>query len=243
MLNGVLLWVNESLEEEQFYTAKQYKAVYDSIDKMNADEALEKLTQMQSELDILEQMSFGEEVSDIDTNADSKSMLEKYKSKSYLSFCNDTYTEQQLIADVIKEVKACAEYDSYLDGIDEQARKMTGISLFAEHDSFSYKNIAKTPNDFAHLKGSTLAPAPSKGAHMATGFFPTDIAAFLMIVTVVVTIVTREKKLDQITLSRTTYKGRIPLGIAKLMTCFTAAFAALFLLFSVNFAAGYLTYG
>ena len=64
-----------------------------------------------------------------------------------------------------------------------------------------------------------------------------------MIVTVVVTIVKREKELDQITLSRTTYKGRIPLGIAKLMTCFTAAFAALFLLFSVNFAAGYLTYG
>ena len=171
MLNGVLLWVNESLEEEQFYTAKQYKAVYDSIDKMNADEALEKLTQMQSELDILEQMSFGEEVSDIDINADAKSMLEKYKSKSYLSFCNDTYTEQQLIADVIKEVKACAEYDSYLDGIDEQARKMTGISLFAEPDSFSYKNIAKTPNDFAHLKGSTLAPAPSKGPIWRQAFF------------------------------------------------------------------------
>lgn len=209
---------------------------------MNADEALEKLTQMQSELDIIGQMSFGEEVSDIYTNADTKSMLEKYKSKSYLRFCNDIHTEQQLIADVIKEVQTCAEYDSYLDGIDEQARKMTGISLFAEPDSFSYKNIAKAPNDFAHLKGSTLAPAPSKGAHMATGFFPTDIAALLMIMTVV-TIVTREKELDQITLSRTTYKGRIPLDIAKLMTCFTAAFAALILLYSVNLAAGYFTYG
>lgn len=243
VLNGVLLWVNESLGEEQLYTARQYKAVYDHIQNTSADKALEKLTQMQSELEIIEQMSFGEEVSDIDINADTKSMLEKYKSKSYLRFCNDIYTEPQLIADVIKEVQAFAEYDSYLDGIDKQARKMTGISLFAEPDSFSYKNIAKTPDDFAHLKGSTLAPAPSKGAHMATGFFPTDIAAFLMIMTVVVTIVTRENELDQITLSRTTYKGRIPLGIAKLMTCFTAAFAALILLYSVNLAAGYFTYG
>ena len=243
VLNGVLLWVNETSKEEQLYTAEQYKAAYDSIDKMNADEALEKLTQMQSELDILERISFGEEVSDIYTDADTNSLLEKYNSKSCLRFCDDIYTEQQLIADVIKEVQACAEYDSYLDGIDEQARKMTGISLFAEPDSFSYKNIAKTPDDFAHLKGSTLTPAPSKGVHMATGFLPTDIAAFLMIMTVVVTIVTREKELDQITLSRTTYKGRMQLGIAKLLTCFTAAFAALFLLYSVNLAVGYFTYG
>ena len=93
VLNGVLLWVNESLGEEQLYTARQYKAVYDHIQNTSADEALEKLTQMQSELDIIEQMSFGEEVSDIYTNADAKSMLEKYKSKSYLRFCNDIYTE------------------------------------------------------------------------------------------------------------------------------------------------------
>ena len=243
VLNGVLLWLNETSKEEQLYTAAQYKAVYDSIDKMNADEELEKLTQMQNELDVLEQISFGEEVSDIYTDADTKSILEKYNSKSYLRFCDDIYTKRQLIADVLKEVQACAEYDSYLDGIDEQARKMTGISLFAEPDSFSYKNIAKTPNDFAHLKGSTLIPAPSKGVDMATGFLPTDIAAFLMIMTVVVTIVTREKELDQIILSRTTYKGRMPLGIAKLLTCFSTAFAALVLLYSVNLAAGYFTYG
>ena len=243
VLNGVLLWVNESSKKDQLYTAGQYKAVYDLINKMNADEALEKLTQMQSELDILERISFGEEVSDIYTDAGTKTLLEKYNSKSCLRFCNDIYTEQQLIADVLKEVQACAEYDSYLDGIDEQARRMTGISLFAEPDSFSYKNIVKTPNDFAHLKGSTLTPAPSKGIDMATGFLPTDIAAFLMILTVVVTIVTREKELDQITLSRTTYNGRMTLGIAKLMTCFTASFAALILLYSVNLAAGYFTYG
>ena len=97
---------------------------------------------------------------------------------------------------------------------------MTGISLFADPDSFSYKNIARTPGDFAHLKGSALTAAPSKGVSMATGFLATDLIAILMIMTVVVTIVTREKELDQITLARTTFKGRMPLGIAKLFTLF-----------------------
>ena len=243
VLNGILLWVNESSKKDQLYTAEQYRAVYNSIEGLNADEAFEKLSAKSDELKAIEMISFGENISYFDESIDSEAMLKKYNSKSYLEFTDNIFTEQELISDVLKEVQACAEYDSYLDGIDEQARKMTGISLFADPDSFSYKNIAKTPGDFAHLKGSILTPAPSKGIDMATGFQATDIAAFLMIMTVIVTIVTREKELDQIVLSRTTYKGRMPLGIAKLMTCFTAAFAALILLYSVNFALGYFTYG
>ena len=246
VLNGVLLWVNESSKKEQLYTAAQYRAVYDSIENLNADEAFEKLSAKQKELRAMEMISFGEDVSYLyneNDSVDAETLLEKYKSKVYLEYCGNIVTEQQLISDVLKEVQSCAEYDSYLDGIDKQARKMTGISLFADPDSFSYKNIAKTPGDFAHLKGSTLTPAPSKGVEMATGFQPTDIAAFLMIMTVVVTIVTREKELEQTVLSRPTYNGRMPLGIAKLMTCFTAAFMAVILLYSVNFAAAYFTYG
>ena len=243
VLNGVLLWVNENSKNDQLYTAAQYRDVYDSIKDMDANDALEKLTQKQDELQIMERFSFDEDVSYIDDNIDTETLIEKYNSKAYLEYTDNIFTERQLISDVLKEVQACAEYDSYLDGIYQQARKMTGISLFADPDSFSYKNIAKTPGDFAHLKDSTLTPAPSKGIDMATGFQVSDIAAFLMIMTVVVTIVIREKELDQIVLSRTTYKGRMPLGLAKLMTCFTAAFIALILLCSVNFAAGYFTYG
>lgn len=78
---------------------------------------------------------------------------------------------------------------------------------------------------------------------MATGFLATDLIAMLMIMTVVMTIVTREKELDQITLSRTTYKGRMPLGITKIFTCFAAAIVAEMLLYGVNFAVSYITYG
>lgn len=78
---------------------------------------------------------------------------------------------------------------------------------------------------------------------MATGFLATDLIGLIMIMTVVVTIVTREKELNQIALSRTTFKGRASLGIAKLFTCFTAAFIAEILLYAVNFAVSYFTYG
>ena len=163
--------------------------------------------------------------------------------KNTLEETESDLVELELTEAVLAEVEAASKYDDYLSGIDERAKKMTAISLFADPDSFSYKNIAKTPDDFAHLKGSTLTVSPSKGVDMATGFLPTDVVAFLMIMTVIVTIVTREKELEQLTLSRTTFKGRASLGTAKLFTCFAAAFAALVMLYSVNFIIAYNTYG
>ncbi|WP_037322778.1 hypothetical protein [Ruminococcus sp. NK3A76] len=163
--------------------------------------------------------------------------------KNTLEETESDLVELELTEAVLAEVEAASKYDDYLSGIDERAKKMTAISLFADPDSFSYKNIAKTPDDFAHLKGSTLTVSPSKGVDMATGFLPTDVVAFLMIMTVIVTIVTREKELEQLLLSRTTFKGRASLGAAKLFTCFSAAFVSLALLYSVNFIIAYNTYG
>lgn len=245
VLNGVLLWVNEN-QKNDMYTTAQYKAAYADLEGLSAEQAYEQVGLQSRKLELIDRLSFGEDISETlkeYPEIDGEQLMKEYKNKSYLKYTNDSFSEQQLLKDVLAEVESCAKYEDYLTGIDETARKMTGISLFADPDSFSYKNIAKTPEDFAHLKGSELEIAPSKGVEMATGFLATDLIGLIMIMTVVVTIVTREKELNQIALSRTTFKGRASLGIAKLFTCFTAAFIAEILLYAVNFAVSYFTYG
>jgi len=240
ILNGVLLYINETKQTLE-YTPEQYKAAYQTLEGLDTHAAFKQISQKKTELELIQRLSFGEDISQENCNAEE--LLKSYKNKDYLEFTNDIYPEIELTDRLFEEISACENYDSYLENIDSTARKMTGISLFADPDSFSYKNIARTPADFAHLKGSKLTAAPSKGVSMATGFLATDLIAILMIMTVVVTIVTREKELDQITLARTTFKGRMPLGIAKLFTCFAAAMAAEILLYAVNFAVSYFTYG
>lgn len=240
ILNGVLLYINETKQTLE-YTPEQYKAAYQTIEGLDTHTAFEQISQKKTELELIQRLSFGEDISQENCNAEE--LLKSYKNKDYLEFTNDIYSEIELTDRLFDEISACENYDSYLENIDNTARKMTGISLFADPDSFSYKNIARTPADFANLKGSKLTAAPSKGVSMATGFLATDLIAILMIMTVVVTIVTREKELDQITLSRTTYNGRMPLGIAKLFTCFAEAIVAEILLYGVNFAVSYFTYG
>lgn len=245
VLNGVLLWVNEN-QKNDMYTTAQYKAAYADLEGLSVEQAYEQVSLQLQKLQLIERLSFGEDISDTLSQfpeIDGEQLMKEYKNKSYLKYTNDSFSERQLLKDVLAEVESCAKYEDYLTGIDETARKMTGISLFADPDSFSYKNIAKTPGDFAHLKGSELEIAPSKGVEMATEFLATDLIGSIMIMTVVVTIVTREKELNQIVLSRTTFKGRASLGIAKLFTCFTAAFIAEILLYAVNFAVSYFTYG
>lgn len=245
VLNGVLLWVNGN-QKNDTYTATQYKAAFADLEGLSVQQAYEQVDLQSQKLQLIDRLSFGDDISDSlkqYSEIDGEELMKEYKNKSYLKYTNDSFSEQQLLKTVLAEVESCAKYEDYLTGIDDTARKMTGISLFADPDSFSYKNIAKTPDDFAHLKGSTLEVAPSKGVSMATGFLATDLIGLLMIMTVVVTIVTREKELNQIVLSRTTFKGRTALGTSKLFTCFAAALISEVLLYSVNFAVAYFTYG
>ena len=204
ILNGVLLYINETKQTLE-YTPEQYKAAYQTLEGLDTHAAFKQISQKKTELELIQRLSFGEDISQENCNAEE--LLKSYKNKDYLEFTNDIYPEIELTDRLFEEISACENYDSYLENIDSTARKMTGISLFADPDSFSYKNIARTPADFAHLKGSKLTAAPSKGVSMATGFLATDLIAILMIMTVVVTIVTREKELDQITLARTTKSG------------------------------------
>lgn len=139
LLNGVLLWVSESGRTDLLYSAEQYKAVYKSLENLSAREAYEHLAEKQKELRAIENLAIGEDISFLYDETEADALLEKYRSKTYLEYCESIFAEQQLVRDVLKEIEACAEYDSYLAGIDEQAAKMTGFSLFADPDSFSYK--------------------------------------------------------------------------------------------------------
>lgn len=245
ILNGVLLWVNNN-QNSTIYPSSAYKQIFEDLEDIPTDKALETVQNQYDKLQIFQSLSYGEDASyllDENSSLDISQLTKEYKSNQYLVYTDDLFSETMLYSDVFKEVKSCDEYSDYLSNIDVTAKKMTGISIFAEPDTFSYRNIAKTPDDFAHLKENALEVGSSKGVKMATSFLATDIIALLMIIVVVVSIVTREKELSQLGLAKTCYKGRFQLGLAKLFTCFTAGFLSLILLYAVNFSVSYFTYG
>lgn len=249
-LNGLLLYVNDTndLKENYFYTSKSYKEIYKDIEGLSKQEALELLESTYEELDFLFHFSImnnnislqlDDEFNDIDL----ESLTARYRSGEYLSYTDSLWAETSLYKDIIKEIKACQSYPDYLDNIDKEAETMLGISIFAKADSFSYRNIEKTPGAYSHLKGNELDFSPSRGVKMATEFFGTDLIAIFMILIIITSLVTREKELSQLTLIKTTYLGRRPLVISKLMVSFVSSLFVAIALYTVNFIISFQIYG
>ncbi len=145
-----------------------------------------------------------------------------------------SWDEMELYALILDEITAMTSYDNYLTGIDEAAAQMQQSSLFGDPESFSYRNIQKTPSDFAHLKGIELTISPSKGIELATDFPVTDGIAACMLLLTVLTLVIREKEQNQLLLYHTAFHGRGRLGLAKLCTCFIIGVTAAVLLYGCN---------
>ncbi|MFR5119934.1 MAG: hypothetical protein ACLTD2_07995 [Ruminococcus sp.] len=87
---------NETLE----YTPEQYKAAYQTLRGLDTHVAFERISQ-KSELELIQRLSFGEDISQENCNAEE--LLKSYKTKSYLEFTDDIYSEIELTDRIYEE--------------------------------------------------------------------------------------------------------------------------------------------
>lgn len=248
LLNALLLYVNES-DRTSYYSPDAYKQIYSSIEEMSSDEALNMLQNENEELNVLidlssnDRMVSEETLSETYQSLDIPKLIDKFTNGDFLNYTDSLWAEKYLYERVIEEVKNVNQYANYLEKIDTEAEMMQSVSIFAKPNTFSYRNITKTPEDFKHLKGNELAVAPSKGIIMATQFLPTDFIAVILIMLVVIQLITKEKEQQRLGLIKTTYKGRLTLVVSKLSVLICSCFMILILLYSINFSMAIATYG
>lgn len=151
--------------------------------------------------------------------------------------------EEALIFYVKDEIEESLTYGEYLESIDESADILASMPIFADKDSFDYKNIMKTKDEFRHLERRPLDPQPSKGILTAVRFGFTDIFAFILILFFLIVLISREKELEQIALFRTSEKGGMALACSKMAAVVFSDIIAVFLLYGGSMLSGYLLYG
>ena len=57
------------------------------------------------------------------------------------------FFEKEVYDQLQSDIKYLAQYDDWLKEIDTRAEQMLSVSAFAKKDTFSYRNIQKTPGD------------------------------------------------------------------------------------------------
>ncbi|MCM1300005.1 MAG: hypothetical protein NC203_12410 [Firmicutes bacterium] len=162
---------------------------------------------------------------------------EYFSDTAKTEFSDNFYKEQELLKDVLAEIEQANGYPDYLKSVGEAAENMKAMSFFADEDSFNYRNIIKTQNEFSTLSTENIFPERSKGVLLAVKFGASDIITALLILLFTIKLMQSERENGYFPLLRTTEKGRTALGPAKLFALIVSSAAAA----AVIYASGILT--
>ena len=122
---------------------------------------------------------------------------------------------RQMMNREIEQLKAVGTYHQYLQSIDDAAATMTAVSIFADPDSFAYRNIVKTPAAYDSVRSVQPVFAPSNGVLLAIENTPSDILLLFIIFTAVTVIFYKDRECGIVGLVKPLRYGRTRLALSK----------------------------
>lgn len=227
------------------YTKIDKKTVYDSLYHLDDEQKLQSLETQYEDLKMFEviwslnnsEVALSQDFFDGYPDEIKEKLpeyIERYNKGNYLRYTDSLFGERELIAAVLKEVREVMQYDAYLSEIDLSAKSMDGSSFFSDEDTFAYRNAAKTPEAFEHLKGVKLQPGLSEGITMATQSDITDILAVLFVLLSCLFLIIPEEENKMFALIQSTVGGRVKTVSAKILTMLLICILAVFFLYGTN---------
>ena len=134
-------------------------------------------------------------------------------------------------------------YGGVLDYIKERCRSITGISFFADEDSFAYKNALKTETVYDNVKINSLPFEVSEGVEIVLFNDISDILLVFVIFASAIFVFTKDKEIGILNLLHSYRKGRGSLCINKLLVLLIFSALANLVFIGANLAIGGFTYG
>ncbi len=154
----------------------------------------------------LEGLSSGEIISAISAEID-----ELYNG----GFTYEMINRRDFLRGELEQAQKIAGYNDYLAEIDASAERMTSVSIFANKNSFSYKNITRTPAAYDPVRGVEPAYSRSQGILLAADNPVCDILLIFCAVTAVIPLIVGERESGITALIKPLRHGRAHLAAAK----------------------------
>ena len=166
-----------------------------------------------------------------------------YQSGAFLDFTDDANSEYRLIDGIYAEFTQIQGYNTFRDSIDEKAKQISSVSIFAQDDTFISRNLLKTQQDYAAMGDVDIYYAPQKGLRYAVNFYLSDLVAVVVIVFLAFTSLRYERDKGLLKLIRSTAGGHIRTSFSKLLAMSVSAFAVIAGIYIVNILFSELTFG
>ncbi|MDO4544206.1 MAG: hypothetical protein Q4C01_06590 [Clostridia bacterium] len=143
---------------------------------------------------------------------------------------DEAWAIESACKDLAVQVEYLLEYEGYYDSILENALRMEHLSIFSDPDSFSYKNIQKTKDDFAPIADTVVSLGDDRAI---TSLFDSQLGDFFIIIWVAVlcTGLLSERKNGLWHIVYAAKNGRLRLALKRVSILFIGSFAGVLLLF------------
>lgn len=156
---------------------------------------------------------------------------------------NGAWEVRSMMNQEIEQLKAVGTYKSYLKSIDDTAATMTAVSIFADPDSFAYRNIVKTPSAYDSVRSVQPVFAPSNGVLLAVENTPSDILLLFIIFAAVTVIFYKDRESGIVGLLKPLRFGRTRLALSKTAAVFSVCLVCGGGLFLLNLWIGSVRFG
>lgn len=158
-----------------------------------------------------------------------------YKAGNFLRYGETLSQEYRFLDGLVLEFEQASGYEEFLDSIEQKAKQLSSISIFANSGSgYDMENIRVTDEAFRGMRGTPIQYYPQKGLMTALGFALTDVVAVFAMVLIATVLVRTERDNGLLALIRATPAGRLRTAAAKLIALGVSLFVVLLGLYGVN---------
>ncbi|MGE6226195.1 hypothetical protein [Paenibacillus chitinolyticus] len=145
-----------------------------------------------------------------------KQAYEDYKQSTYFNnaqlVSRDTYLNQL----IKNQYDNGQQFIEDINAMADRAKEMLSVSIFYKEDSFSYRNILKTVEDFQPLQGLPLRLGLEESVTSGTNYWSTDLCMILLLFLLCTIIFQLEKEEGLTVLIRATRNGKLKTFGAKI---------------------------
>lgn len=240
-LNGFLLYISQSTDENSLRLeySDEYCAMLNEYSSLPNYEAEKKVKdellayEISSRFDMLAQADSEEliEMYSSELEEYQKNNPEAYKKAVEMDEQGEElFWKEQFLYDISQQLKYIKSYPGFIDEMYERAEQQSEISIFGDSDSFSYKNLYKTADNYSYLKNTELKIVNSDAFNATAEYSLTDIFVMAIVFLACVYIFGFEREKGLYSLVRCTKHGRLNTIISKLavLLIFSAIISVIF---------------
>lgn len=227
----------------------QHKEVYERLlgeyKDMPAEQAYAEISERHEELQafvmfrMLAENLFGEPQEMIDEQLRQieearPGVTKRYNEGGYTLYSGDIHTDYAITQNLYEKISYIHGYPDYIATMTDRMNEMLSVSIFYREGTFAYRNIVRTPQDFAALRDAPLKLGLDEGVIASTKFAATDVFMIGIAFLLCIYLIAYEKDRKLLPLVKSTRGGRGRTIAAKLGTLALSVCTASALLYGSN---------